>query len=201
MRLILIVTDVGGPVALHDILSELPPDFGTPIVVVQPGGEGLLESAIAALRHTTALRIAKMGQVEDLQAGVVYFAEMTKGYLPGADRDKLVLEYSAAASGRGSISATLGALARLLGSELTAVFLSGRGDATEIMRVCSVLEQCGCRMLVLDRKESVVGELGQCALRSAASAHELSASGIVAVICGAEVESRAVRNTTQNASN
>lgn len=200
MRLITIVTDIGGPVALHDILSELPHDFGTPIVVMQPAGEVLVESAIAALRHTTNLKIAQIQTENELEAGTVYFAESGSGYLPGTDRNRLTL---VSASGQGKqtgMPGTVGALARLLGAEMTVVFLSGRGDATEIKHVCSALEQCGSPVLVLDRKESVVDELGQCALKFAPSAKELGAAKIVAILSDVSGRPANRRNTTESAS-
>ncbi len=200
MRLITIVTDIGGPVALHDILSELPRDFGTPIVVMQPAGEVLVESAIAALRHTTNLKIAQIQTENELEAGTVYFAESGSGYLPGTDRNRLTL---VSANGQGKqtgMPGTVGALARLLGSEMTVVFLSGRGDATEIKHVCSALEQCGSPVLVLDRRESVVDELGQCALKFAPSAKELGAAKIVAILSDVSGRPANRRNTTESAS-
>lgn len=200
MRLIAIVTDIGGPIALHDILSELPRAFGTPIVVMQPTGDVLIESAIAALRHTTELTFAQIRSSEALEAGTVYFAESGKGYLPGPDRNRLLLENSEVGNAPGVIATTLSAFARLLGSELTVVFLSGRGDELEIRRVCSILEQCGSQMLVLSRKESVVDELGQCALRAASSAQELSALRIAAVLRDFAIAPSPPQNTTQNAS-
>ncbi len=199
MRLITIVTDIGGPIALHGILSELPREFGAPIVVMQPAGEVLVESAIAALRRTTKLRIVQMKAEEELEAGTVYFAESGSGYQPGADRNRLMLVHARGRGGHSGIAGTMGALARLLGSELTVIFLSGRGDATEIKHICSALEQCGSRVLVLDRKESVVEELGQSALRFAPSAKELSAARIVAVLWEATAGQGIGRNTTESA--
>ncbi len=182
MRLITIVTDIGGPVALHDILSELPRDFGAPIVVMQPAGGVLVESAIAALRHTSKLKIARIQNENQLEAGTVYFAESGSGFLPGTDRNRITLAPAQESGKHTGMTGTVGALARLLGSELTVIFLSGRGDATEIKHVCSALEQCGSPVLVLDRKESVVDELGQCALKFAPSARELDAAKIVAIL-------------------
>ncbi len=200
MRLITIVTDIGGPVALHDILSELPRDFGAPIVVMQPAGEVLVESAIAALRHTSKLKIAKIQTENELEAGTVYFAESGCGYLPGTDRNHLALVQANDRAQHSGMPGTVGALARLLGSEMTVVFLSGRGDATEIKHVCSALEQCGSPVLVLDRKESVVDELGQCALKFAPSAKELGAAKIVAILSEVSMRTASRRNTTESTS-
>ncbi len=200
MRLITIVTDIGGPVALHDILSELPRDFGAPIIVMQPAGEVLVESAIAALRHTSKLKIAQVQTENQLEAGTVYFAESGSSYLPGTDRSRLTLVQENESGKQTGMPGTVGALARLLGSEMTVVFLSGRGDATEIKHVCSALEQCGSPVLVLDRKESVVDELGQCALKFAPSARELGAAKIVAILSEVSSGPSNRRNTTESAS-
>lgn len=197
MRLISILTDIGGPVALHNILSELPRDFGTPIVVMQPAGEVLVESAIAALRHTTELRISSIHAEEELKAGSVYFVETGRLYLPDADRNMLKLVDSTEC-GRNGAATMLGALARLLGSEMTVVFLSGRGDGKEIQHVCSALEQCGCQVLVLDKKESVVDELGQCALKYSPSAIEMTGAKIIAALSEGTNRTSLRRDTTQN---
>lgn len=199
MRLITILTDIGGPVALHNVLSELPRNFGTPILVVQPAGQVLVESATAALRHTTELRISKIHDGGELKAGTVYFVDSGRSYTPDSDRNLLSL-ISTADDGRSEASKLLGALARLLGSEMTVIFLSGRGDSKEIKHVCSALEQCGCRVLVLDKKESVVDELGRCALKFTPSARELSAAKIVATITAGSTLRPSQRNTTKSAS-
>ena len=197
MRLITIVTDVGGPVAMHALLSELPQNFGSPIMVLQSTDNVLLDSAIAALRHTTPLKLAQLGSTTSLHAGTVYFAQPGKSYLPGPDRDKLALELQKTEKKSHGFSNTVIGLARLLGSELTVVFLSGRGDQEEITRVCSFLEQCGCSVLVLNRKESVVDELGRCALHATTSACELSAVRIVDLLIMQAGESTPERKTTQ----
>ncbi|MBK7090874.1 MAG: hypothetical protein IPH59_03995 [bacterium] len=199
MRLITILTDIGGPVALHNILSELPRDFGTPILVIQPAGQVLAESATAALRHTTELRISKIHDGEELKAGSVYFVESGQSYMPDSDRSLLKL-VSASKDGHSQASNMLSALARLLGSEMTVVFLSGRGDSKVIKHVCSALEQCGCRVLVLDKKESVVDELGRCALKFAPSAHEMTGAKIVATISAGTSILPTQRNATKSTS-
>lgn len=199
MRLISIVTDVGGPVAMHTLLSELPQDFGTPILVLQSKDNVLLDSAIAALRHTTPLKLAQLGGSASLHPGTVYFAQPGKGYQPGPERETLTVEMQKGEKKSLGFSSTLIALARLLGSELTVVFLSGRGDTEEITRVCSFLEQCGCSVLVLNRKESVVDELGRSALRATTAACELSSARIVDLLVMQAGVAGSARKATQKA--
>jgi chemotaxis response regulator CheB len=199
VRLITIVTDVGGPVAMHTLLSELPQDFGTPIVVLHSAENVLLDSAIAALRHTTPLKLAQLGSSAGLHAGTVYFAQPGKSYQPGPEREALTVEMQKSDKKAHGFSSTLMGLARLLGSELTVVFLSGRGTQEEITGVCSFLEQCGCSMLVLSRKESVVDELGRCALRATTSACELSSVRIVDLLVLQAGTTATTRKATQKA--
>lgn len=179
MKLITIVTDIGGPVALHGLLSELPSDFKTPILVMQSTTEIIQDSTIATLRKTISLPIAPLKRKAALQAGSVYFGEPDKSYFPMPGEAKLAIDYLQNGAGATPLSDSLTNLARVLGEDLTLVFLSGRGNAAEISKLCSVLESCHVPILVLSRLESVVDELGRCALTSAPSAVELSAQQIV----------------------
>lgn len=178
MRLVAVVTDVGGPVALHDIFSELPGDFGAPIVVMQPTNDIPLESAAAALRHTIKLKIAQMRHGGKLHAGAVYFAESAKSYRPIENSDEIRIEINRGEEGEYGLISTLAEFAAILGRALTVVFLSGRSSEEEIERLCSILESNGCPILVLSRSESVVDELGACVLNAAATASELSSMQI-----------------------
>ncbi len=200
MKLIAIITDIGGPVALHNILSELPQEFGTPIVVMQSRSEMLIESGLAALRHTTRLKIGQLRHGVHLHAGTVYFVKSGTSYQPSPNHDGLVLEVMKGEGHSASFGSSLVEMARSLNSELTVLFLSGRGDAAEITRVCSVLEQCGCSVLVLNRSESVVDELGLCALRATPSACELSTGRILELLLLESTKALPLRKTPQSAS-
>lgn len=174
LRLVAVVTDVGGPVALHDILSDLPANFGAPIVVVQSNHDIVLESASAGLRHTIKLKIAQVRHAAKLHAGAVYFIESGKSFLSMADNDDIRIGLHSSDQSDNSAIKLLEDFARILGPAMTAVFLSGRSSAEAVKQLCSILESNGCPMLVLARGESVVEELGDCVLHASSSAAELS---------------------------
>lgn len=174
LRLVAVVTDVGGPVALHDILSELPGNFGAPIVVVQSNHDIVLESASAGLRHTIKLKIAQVRHAVKLHAGAVYFIEAGKGFLPMADSNDIRIDLHSGEQCDHCAIQLLEDFAPILGPAMSVVFLSGRSNAEAVKQLCSILESNGCPMLVLARGESVVEELGNCVLHATNSAAELS---------------------------
>ncbi len=174
------MTDIGGPAALHSLLSEMPSDFSVPILILQPPESLLLESAIGALQRTAALRLQQIDGRRELRPRHVYFAAGGRHHHASATDDGIAIEPSQ--PGPHWVGSTLTEFARLLGRQLTVIFLSGRGDEQEIATACFALEQNGCQILVLQASESTVSDLGQIVLRNCPHAAEHSAEQIVGVL-------------------
>ncbi len=182
MKLILLVTDVGGPVALHSLLSEMPEHFGHPIVVLPSSELGLLESSAAALRRTISLPIEMIQPVTALRAGCVFFGAPNSCYRPTFHDGRVSIEAVGVNREEEYVRKTLENFAGTYGDELTVVFLSGRGRNEEIQSCCSTLERSGCRLIVFHRSETVVFDMGQCVLEECPSAVELTSSEIVTLV-------------------
>jgi chemotaxis response regulator CheB len=186
-RLFVIVTDIGGPVALHNLLSELPADFAIPILVLQTSDAILLESAIGALQRTSSLKLKQLEGRRDLTSRHAYFAMNGRPHRITRITPKLTLEPGDASPNW--ISQTLCDLATQLAENLTVAFLSGRGEDREITATCTALEQNRCRILVLNSSESMASALGRSVLANLRSASECSAQAIVSELLGLQNKS------------
>jgi two-component system, chemotaxis family, protein-glutamate methylesterase/glutaminase len=182
MKLILFITDVGGPVALHTVLSEIPSSIQCPIVVLPSSEVGLLESSAAALRRTTSLPIVMMQPHQKLDPGCVYFGIAGTVYRVANKTGMLTLDAAMVGHEEDFVRRSIESLASSLGGELVLVFLSGRGRRTEITAACNRAEESGCRILILSRSETLVFDMGQLVLTECPSALELSACEISAFL-------------------
>lgn len=186
-RLFVIVTDIGGPVALHNLLSELPADFAIPILVLQTSESILLESAIGALQRTSALKLRQLDGRHELAPRHAYFAINGRPHRITRVTPKLTVEPGEASPNW--ISLTLCNLAGQLAENLTVAFLSGRGEDRDIQATCAALEQNRCRTLVLSSSESMASALGSSVLANLHTASECSAQAIVGELLGLQNKS------------
>ncbi|TFH64040.1 MAG: hypothetical protein E4G91_07075, partial [Candidatus Zixiibacteriota bacterium] len=185
MKLILLITDVGGPVALHTLLSEISRDISCPLMVLPSSEVGLLESSAAALRRTIALPIFMIQPRMKLENGSVFFGAAGTLYRPIRIEEMLALEAIQVNKEEEYLRKTIENLAASFLEELTVIFLSGRGRCREIQAGCSVLEKSGSRVIVLNRSETVVFDMGQQVLDESPTACELTATEIVTLLASA----------------
>lgn len=178
MKLILLITDVGGPVALHTLLSEVPAHIRCPLLVLPSSEVGLLESSAAALRRTTALPINMVQYRTRLEPGCVYFGAAGTTYRMVSSDTALLLESALVGKDDEPVRRTIENLLAAFGDQLTVVYLSGRGRRAEIQACCALLEKSGCKTIVMNRSETLVSDMGQQVLADCQSAVELSATDI-----------------------
>jgi two-component system chemotaxis response regulator CheB len=74
LRMVAIAASTGGPGALAEILGELSPDLGSPILVVQHIAEGFTEGLAEWLRSQTPLTVSVPSAGTLARAGEVYVA-------------------------------------------------------------------------------------------------------------------------------
>jgi chemotaxis response regulator CheB len=182
MKMILLITDVGGPVALHTLLSEMPEHFACPIVILPSSDLGLMESSAAALKRTVALPIEIIQPDTPLMPGCVFFGALQTCYRPVLESGKLILEASRAIAGEMCFRKTIENFAGVFGNALTTIFLSGRGREDDIRSSCAVLEDNACRVVALHHSETVVFDMGRTVLEACASAVELTSAEIVSLV-------------------
>jgi two-component system, chemotaxis family, protein-glutamate methylesterase/glutaminase len=198
MKLVLLITDVGGPVALHTLLSEIPKDFPCPIMVLPSAEVGLLESSAAALRRTIALPIVMIQPRLKLERGCVFFGAASTLYRPMRIDEMTALEAIHVNKEEEYLRKTVENLAVAFSNELTVIFLSGKGRRPEIQASCSILEKSGSRLIVLSRSETVVFDMGQQVLNESSTATELTASEIVAFLASTSFSDPYSRKKSEN---
>jgi two-component system chemotaxis response regulator CheB len=179
MRLVLLVADVGGPPALHDLLSQLPRQFKSPIVVLQSVDVGLLETSAAVLKRTIQLRVSLIEGATSLESGQVYFARPDMTYLLRRTPQQLLIEPVSAGGQDAALAQTVVSITEACPGEATAIFLSGTSRGQELASGCRALVEADCEILVLDRLEAVVSDMAKQVLKYAPSARELTIIEIV----------------------
>jgi len=178
MKLVLVVTDIGGPTSLHSLLSELPTDFSLPIVVLHTVEKALMESSLAALEKTLPFKVALLEGRTLIDPGTVYFCKEELVYHPIIRDSRNALVGVDGHNSHTTVGKSIDGISAAYKSELATVFLSGKGYASDLTASCTRLDQSGCAVFVLNRKETVVFDMGRRVLKNVARAKELSARQI-----------------------
>jgi len=123
-----VAASTGGPAALHRLLSELPADFGAPILIVQHMTAGFIPGLVKWLAAASDLGVRVAAQGDRLEPRTVYVGP-DDCHL-GVSTDGTIELSSAAPVGgfRPSASFLFEAVARVFGRAALAVVLTGMGD-------------------------------------------------------------------------
>jgi two-component system chemotaxis response regulator CheB len=162
-QLVVIASSTGGPGALQQIFSELPPDFAAPIVVVQHIAGGFADSLVRSLSETNlVIKLAQAG--ETLEPGTVYFAP-DNWQLGVSPRNVITLSADPPIEGfQPSATYLFEAAARAFGSRLTAVILTGMGrDGVAGLRH---VREFGGTVIAQDQDSSIVFGMPKAAIES-----------------------------------
>jgi two-component system chemotaxis response regulator CheB len=153
-KVIAVAASTGGPEALQRLLSELPGDFAVPILVVQHISPGFATGLAAWLDGVCDLRVKVAEQGERLAPHTVYLASDDQ-HLTVVRPSHILLTTAAPVHGfRPSATPLFESAARLCGSGMTAVMLTGMGDDGVIG--LRAVRQAGGRILAQDEKSCVV---------------------------------------------
>lgn len=153
-RLVVIGSSTGGPVALQNMLRELPADFPLPIVVVQHISVGFIEGMVKWLSQSCALPLCVAKAGVTVQAGHVYFAP-DGAHVTISQHGLLCLNYDPPLhSVRPSVSYLFGSTAQNYGNSAIGVMLTGMGrDGAQEMLA---MKNAGAVTLVQDESSCVV---------------------------------------------
>jgi two-component system chemotaxis response regulator CheB len=154
VRMVAVGTSTGGPAALHRILIDLPRDFAVPIVVVQHMAHGFIGGLAKWLSANVSVKVVVATPGELLHPGVVYIAPDDQHL--GASPDGTAASSSAAPIGgfRPSADYLFDSFARVYGSGLTALVLTGMGqDGVDGLRT---VKARGGHVIAQDERSSVV---------------------------------------------
>jgi len=124
---IVIGASTGGPLALRDLLSALPPTFPIPIVVVQhmpPNFTGVLAAQLA--RHVS-FPVLEAQQGQALAAGNVYIAPGGRHLLFGSRGEVVLREGPDIAEHQPSVDVAMQSAAQIYGARAHGVILTGMG--------------------------------------------------------------------------
>lgn len=162
-RLVAIVSSTGGPGALQSILSQLPANFASPILVVQHIAGGFVESLVRSLEGTRLpVKLAQDG--ETLRPGTVYIAP-DNHHLGVSSRNTIMLSQLSPVEGfRPSGTFLFEAAAKAFGPQLTAVVLTGMGrDGVAGLRA---VHENGGTIIAQDRETSAVFGMPKAAIEN-----------------------------------
>jgi two-component system, chemotaxis family, protein-glutamate methylesterase/glutaminase len=153
-KIIAIAASIGGPQAIHAILSRLPADFPAPIVIAQHIADGFSQGMVDWLKSATPLRVCQMRHEDRLSPGTVHInpAEFS---VVAIRQEALILKgREGGESYHPSCNALLRSVSIAYHERAAGVILSGMGhDGVEGMRA---IRTSGGVTLAQDAKSSVV---------------------------------------------
>lgn len=157
-KLLAIGTSTGGPVALQTILTELPSDFPTPILLIQHMPASFTSAFASRLDSLCKITIKEAENGDVLEPGCAYLAPGGQQMLLEGNASNLKLKVMEDNSPRitykPSVDITFGTSAKTLKDKVLAVVLTGMGaDGREGARL---LKQMGSTVWAQDEHSCVV---------------------------------------------
>lgn len=180
VRVVAIGASAGGPPTVAQILSALPRDLGSPVLLVQHIAPGFVAGLAEWLDRATSLAVKLAEPNETALAGTVYVAPdgVQMGIAPDG-RIRLTTE-SEADGFRPSATHLLRSVARSYGAAAVGVLLTGMGrdGATGLLD----LREAGGVTIAQDKESSVVFGMPMEAIRLGAAEHVLPPAKIAEVL-------------------
>lgn len=175
--LIAIGASLGGLAALRDLLSRLPSDFRTPIVIVQHRSpEPKASVLVHCLQAKCKLPVMEAMEGEPVREGCVYLAPPNKHLTIGADHTFRTTSEAKIFFSRPSVNALFYSVARNYGSRAIGVILTG-ANADGAHGVVA-LKVSGARVLVQQPNSCKAPQMPNAAINSGCVDLVLSLNGI-----------------------
>lgn len=182
IRVVAIGASTGGPPLLRQILSQLSPDFGAALLVVQHMADGFTENFAHWLNQCSALPVQLGENDMPISPGRVYVAP--DGYhMEAGPGDRIVLSLAAPENGlRPSVSVLFRSVAQNYGRHAAGVLLTGMGSdgASEL----KVMKDRGGITIAQNKESSVVFGMPGEAVRIDAARYILPPEGIIQLLAG-----------------
>jgi two-component system chemotaxis response regulator CheB len=180
-RIIAMAASTGGPAAFERILSDLPADFQSPILIVQHIADGFVNGLVSWLNTVCSLKVKVAVNGEPLSPHTVYVAP-DGNHLGVSRRSEILLSQDAPIGGfRPSATFLFESVAKVFGSSAVHVILTGMGQDGVAGLV--VAHRLGGKILAQDEMSSVVSGMPSAAINAqivdrvlplASIAHELT---------------------------
>ncbi len=173
MRLLIVAASTGGPVAIRQVLEDVPARFGCPVVIVQHMPERFTQAFAERLSEYCHLKVSEAKDQTVLQPGQAYVAPGGRQLLLQLQGSQLVTHIVTDQDGRlykPSVDVTLGSAAKNLGAAVLALVLTGMGD--DGTRGGRLLHAAGGKIWVQEAASCVVNGMPQ-SLRNAGLADEV----------------------------
>ncbi|WP_018693202.1 protein-glutamate methylesterase/protein-glutamine glutaminase [Algicola sagamiensis] len=157
-KLLAIGTSTGGPVALQKILTQLPENFKTPILLIQHMPAAFTPTFAVRMNSLCKINVKEAEQGDVLAPGTAYLAPGGKQMFldSSSSPPKLVIkeDNTGKVTYKPSVDITFGSVAKIYKDKVLAVVLTGMGaDGREGARL---LKQHGSKVLAQDEQSCVV---------------------------------------------
>jgi two-component system chemotaxis response regulator CheB len=182
IRAVAIGASTGGPPLLQQILSNLSPQFGAAVLVVQHMAEGFTENFVHWLNQSSALPVQLAQNGMRIAPGQVYVAP-DGCHLEAGHGDRIVLTSAPPENGlRPSVCTLFRSVAKCYGRESAGVLLTGMGcDGAAGLKV---LRDRGAVTIAQNRESSVVFGMPFEAIQIDAAQYILPPEGIIQLLSG-----------------
>ncbi len=153
-RILLIGASTGGPSAVREVMTSLPPDFGLPIVIVQHMPAGFTRSFAQRLDALGPLRVDEAEPGMRLEPGRALLAPGGQHLQFDASRRAVLTETPPEEGVRPAVNVTMESIAHLPGANPIAVVLTGMGR--DGRRGAELIRAAGGTVIVEDESTCVV---------------------------------------------
>lgn len=155
IKVLVIGASTGGPVAVSDILKELPRDFKTPIVIVQHMPENFTRAFAERLDRQSNLSVKEAQTGDQLAAGKVFVAPGGKQLMFEKTGSALkIIQGDARVNYKPSVDIAFASAAQVFGKQALGLVLTGMGaDGCEGAKL---LKQAGGSIWAQDEQSCVV---------------------------------------------
>ena len=126
-ELVMIGTSTGGPVALQKVLTQLPVNFPTPILLIQHMPGSFTGAFAERLNSQCQIRVQEAVDGDALRPGVAYLAPGGMQMMLSAKGKLKILEGDARLNYKPSVDLTFGSAVKYYGNKTLAIVLTGMG--------------------------------------------------------------------------
>lgn len=179
-KLVAIGTSTGGPVALQNVLTQLPANFPHPILLIQHMPAAFTPAFAARLNGLCKLKVKEAQQGDRLDPGTAYLApggqQMMVEGRGGSKTLRVFEDNSERITYKPSVDVTFASIAKAYQGDVLAIILTGMGaDGRDGARM---LKQTGATIWAQDEKSCVVYGMPQAVANAGLSSESLALDDI-----------------------